>query len=124
MLRQRVGVFFQGPRRAGRLGAVRHRRAQHLADGLRALGIDVAAQHTNMVFIDIPKDRLDAFRAHMDTAGIRMSIGYLPRIRMVTHLDIDDAGIDRAIAAFRSFGWIMLSSTSRCMAPRSLGTGL
>ena len=80
-----------------------HRRAQQLADGLRALGIDVAAQHTNMVFIDVPKDRLDAFRAHMDTAGIRMSIGYTPRIRMVTHLDIDDAAIARTLEAFRAF---------------------
>jgi threonine aldolase len=80
-----------------------HRRAQQLADGLRALGIDVAAQHTNMVFIDIPKERLDAFRKHMDTAGIRMSIGYTPRIRMVTHLDIDDAAIARTLEAFRAY---------------------
>jgi threonine aldolase len=55
------------------------------------------------VFIDVPKDKLDAFRKHMDIAGIRVSIGYLPRIRMVTHLDVDDDGIARAIAAFRSF---------------------
>ena len=80
-----------------------HRRAQQLAEGLRALGIDVAAQHTNMVFIDIPKDRLDAFGKHMDVAGIRMSIGYTPRIRMVTHLDIDDAAIARTVEAFRAF---------------------
>jgi threonine aldolase len=32
-----------------------------------------------------------------------MAIGYLPNIRMVTHLDIDDAGVDRAIAALRAF---------------------
>jgi threonine aldolase len=80
-----------------------HRRAAQLADGLRALGVDVAAQHTNMVFIDVPADRLDAFRKHMDAAGIRMSIGYTPRIRMVTHLDIDDDAIARTIEAFRAF---------------------
>jgi threonine aldolase len=56
-----------------------------------------------MVFIDIPKERLDAFRKNMDTAGIRMSIGYTPRIRMVTHLDIDDAAIDRTIDVFARF---------------------
>ena len=39
----------------------------------------------------------------MQAAGIRMSIGYLPQIRRVTHLDIDDDGIARAIAAFRAF---------------------
>ncbi|MCC8364277.1 low-specificity L-threonine aldolase [Lysobacter sp. A6] len=81
-----------------------HRRAKQLADGLRGLdGVDVAAQHTNMVFIDVPTDRLNAFRSAMDKAGIRMSIGYTPRIRMVTHLDIDDAAIEQTIAAFRDF---------------------
>jgi threonine aldolase len=39
----------------------------------------------------------------MDAARIRLSIGYLPTIRLVTHLDIDDAGLDRAIAALRTF---------------------
>ena len=81
-----------------------HRRAKTLADGLQGLSnVTVAGQHTNMVFIDVPKEKLDAFRKHMDAAGVRMSIGYLPRIRMVTHLDIDDAGIARTIDAFRGF---------------------
>ena len=81
------------------------RRAAQLAEGLRGVApVTVAAQHTNMVFIDVPKEHLDAFRKHMDAAGIRMSIGYMPRrIRMVTHLDIDDAAIERTIAAFRAF---------------------
>jgi threonine aldolase len=87
----------------GRL-AEDHARAEKLADGLRGLpGLTVAAQHTNMVFIEVPADRLAAFKAHIDAAGIRMSIGYLPQIRMVTHLDIDDAGIERTVAAFAAF---------------------
>lgn len=81
-----------------------HRRAARLAEGLRDLApVSVAAQHTNMVFIDVPKEHLDAFRKHMDASGIRMSIGYMPRIRMVTHLDVDDAAIDRTIETFRAF---------------------
>lgn len=81
-----------------------HRRAAQLAAGLQGLApVTVAAQHTNMVFIDVPKEHLDAFRKHMDASGIRMSIGYMPRIRIVTHLDIDDAAITRTIAAFRAF---------------------
>ena len=56
-----------------------------------------------MVFIDVPADRLQALAAHLDAHGIRASIGYLPQVRLVTHLDIDDAGIDRAIHAFQSF---------------------
>lgn len=81
-----------------------HARAARLADGLRDLpGLIVAGQHTGMVFIEVPAERLTAFKAHMEAARIRMSIGYLPKIRMVTHLDIDEAGIDRTLAAFRAF---------------------
>jgi len=53
--------------------------------------------------LDVPVERLPAFKLHMDAARIKLSIGYLPSIRMVTHLDIDDAGVDRAIGALRSF---------------------
>lgn len=81
-----------------------HARAAHLADGLRGLpGLAVDAQHTNMVFIEVPTERLPAFKAHLETQRIRMSIGYLPQIRMVTHLDIDDAAIERTLMAFRAF---------------------
>ena len=81
-----------------------HRRAATLAQELRDLpGIVVAAQHSNMVFVDVPVDRLQALRQHMDAAAIRISVGYGPSIRLVTHLDIDDAGIDRVVAAFRAF---------------------
>ena len=81
-----------------------HARAARLAEGLRGLpGLAVTGQHTNMVFIDVPTERLAAFKAHVDTAGLRMSIGYLPSIRLVTHLDIDDAMIDRTLAVFAAF---------------------
>ena len=87
----------------GRL-AEDHSRATKLAHRIHDLpGLKVAAQHTNMVFIEVPADRLAAFKAHIEAAGIRMSIGYLPQVRMVTHMDIDDAGIDRAVAAFQAF---------------------
>jgi threonine aldolase len=82
-----------------------HARAARLAEGLRdASGVRVVAQHTNMVFIEAPVERLAALRAHLDAVRIRMSIGYTPAIRMVTHLDIDDAAIERTIAALRAFG--------------------
>jgi len=81
-----------------------HARAARLGDALRDHPvIRLAGQHTNMVFIDVPVEHLAAFKAHVDAAGIRLSIGYLPSIRMVTHLDIDDAAIDRAIAALGAF---------------------
>jgi threonine aldolase len=34
---------------------------------------------------------------------VRISIGYLPTLRLVTHLDIDDDGVTRVIDAFRTF---------------------
>ena len=81
-----------------------HARAARLAAALRGLaGLSVAAQHTNMVFIDVPAERLPDLKARMDAARVRLSIGYTPSIRLATHLDIDDAGVDRAVAAFRAF---------------------
>lgn len=81
-----------------------HARAARLAEGLRGIdGIVVAGQYTNMVFIDVAADRLRALAAHLDAHDVRASIGYLPSVRLVTHLDIDDAALERAIQVFRAF---------------------
>jgi threonine aldolase len=56
-----------------------------------------------MVFIDVAAERLRALAAHLDAHAVRASIGYLPSVRLVTHLDIDDAALARAIAVFRAF---------------------
>ncbi|MDI1254074.1 low-specificity L-threonine aldolase [Thermomonas sp.] len=81
-----------------------HDRAATLAGSLRGIaGIDLLGQHTNMVFINVPADRLRALDAHLGEAGIRISIGYLPTLRLVTHLDVDDDGIERTAAAFAGF---------------------
>jgi threonine aldolase len=81
-----------------------HMRAARLAEALRAIeGISVVGQHTNMVFIEVPQHRLDALRAHMDAARVRLSIGYLPGVRLVVHMDIDDAGVQRTIDALHAF---------------------
>jgi threonine aldolase len=81
-----------------------HARAKHLAAGLRGIGsLHVLGQHTNMVFVDVPADRLRELDAHLKAAQIRISIGYLPTLRLVTHLDIDDEGVERVVQAFRGF---------------------
>jgi len=81
-----------------------HARAARLAAALDDTSrLRVVAQHTNMVFIEVPLADHDALRAHLQAAGIRVSIGYTPAIRLVTHLDVDDAAIDRTIAALRAF---------------------
>jgi threonine aldolase len=41
--------------------------------------------------------------AHLRAASVRISIGYLPTLRLVTHLDIDDAGVERVIDEFKTF---------------------
>jgi threonine aldolase len=81
-----------------------HRRAAYLAGCLREIaGVDLLGQYTNMVFIDVPAARLRELDTHLREAGIRISIGYLPTLRLVTHLDTDDEGIERTVTAFRAF---------------------
>ena len=81
-----------------------HARARRLADGLRRIeALHVQGCFTNMVFIDVPVQRLRALDAHLQGAGVRASIGYLPSVRLVTHLDIDDDAIERSVEAFSRF---------------------
>jgi len=81
-----------------------HARAATLAAGLGEVpGVKLLGQHTNMVFIDVPADRLRELDVHLRSAGIRISIGYLPTLRLVTHLDVSDEGVVRTMEAFRQF---------------------
>jgi threonine aldolase len=81
-----------------------HARAAMLARGLEAVpGLRLLGQHTNMVFVEVPAERLRALDAHLREAGIHISIGYLPTLRLVTHLDVDDEGVARTVAAFGAF---------------------
>ncbi len=81
-----------------------HARAHALAAGLREIkNLTVQACHTNMVFIDVPSARLRELDQHLNDNGVGASIGYLPSVRLVTHLDIDDAAIDRAVEVLARF---------------------
>jgi threonine aldolase len=79
-----------------------HRRAATLARELAALGLPAVA-HTNMVFVDTPVERQLTLKAHLRERGIAISTGYLPTIRLVMHLDVDDDGVARTVEAFRAF---------------------
>ena len=80
-----------------------HRRARELADALGALpGVSVETPHTNLVFITVPAEAGKPLAEFLLAQGVRIG-GTGPRIRLVTHLDIDDAGLARAIDAFRAF---------------------
>ncbi len=74
-----------------------HANAERLAQGLREAGFEVQGPHTNMVFVKAPP----GFADHMVNNEILVLAG--PRMRLVTHLDVGAAGIDRALAAIRSF---------------------
>ncbi|WP_049623124.1 low-specificity L-threonine aldolase [Frateuria defendens] len=81
-----------------------HARAAALAAGLATIPqLKVLGQHTNMVFVDVPARSLQALDVHLRAAGIRIGIGYLPTLRLVTHLDVDDEGIARTLDAFAGF---------------------
>jgi len=78
-----------------------HANAERLARGLAAAGLQVEPVQTNMVFASIPRDSVAGLKAHLEAQGIVALVG--PRMRMVTHLDVDAAAIDRAVAAFAGF---------------------
>jgi threonine aldolase len=78
-----------------------HANAERLAKGLAALGLKVDPVQTNMVFVAVPAESAQALKAHLDANGVTTLGG--SRMRLVTHLDVDAAGVDRALAAFGDF---------------------
>jgi threonine aldolase len=78
-----------------------HVNAERLAKGLLGLGLKVDPVQTNMVFTNVPKESAAALKVHLDDSGI-VTLGGT-RMRLVTHLDVDAAGIDRVISVFGEF---------------------
>ena len=79
-----------------------HALARRLADGLASIpGITVTAPDTNIVFAEVAGGRAEALLAHLKQHGV-LATGLIG-LRFVTHLDVDAAGVDRAIAATREF---------------------
>ncbi|OOG46639.1 low-specificity L-threonine aldolase [Polaromonas sp. A23] len=88
----------------GRL-AQDHALAQHLADGLAGIeGLQVEPPQTNIVFVDLTgaaREQSAALLKHLAGQGVQATGLY--RLRFVTHLDVDIAGVDHAVAAIRQF---------------------
>jgi len=82
-----------------------HALARRLADALAGIdGLKVEAPQTNIVFVDLEgaaRARGAELLAHLKSNDI-LATG-LYRLRFVTHLDVDAAGVDRAAAAIRGF---------------------
>lgn len=79
-----------------------HALAQHLAQGLAGIaGLSVRSVTTNIVFVDVADSQGPALLEHLQAHGV-LATGMLG-LRFVTHLDVDAAGIDHAIACTRDF---------------------
>ncbi len=79
-----------------------HALAQRLAAGLQGIaGVQVQAPHTNIVFADVAPERSAGLIPFLKERGV-LATG-LYRLRFVTHLDVDEVGVDRAIAAVRAY---------------------
>jgi threonine aldolase len=79
-----------------------HANAERLAAGLaRIPGLRVDPAQTNMVFAHVPPERVKPLGEHLAAAGILALAS--PRMRLVTHLDVSAAQIDRAVDEFARF---------------------
>ncbi|MGA9882152.1 MAG: GntG family PLP-dependent aldolase [Candidatus Acidiferrales bacterium] len=84
-----------------------HENARHLAEGLAqipGISIDAKAVVTNIVILSVAEAGVPAAAICDELARQGILCGPRDRftIRMVTHYDVDRAGIDRAVAAMRS----------------------
>jgi threonine aldolase len=80
-----------------------HARAARLAAGLAeidGIALDPTSVETNIVIFSV--DDASAFLAGLASHGVAMSPLGPTTVRAVTHLDVDDAGIETAIAAARA----------------------
>jgi len=79
-----------------------HANAERLAAALaRIPALQVEPAQTNMVFVRVPPERVPGLPAHLAREGVVVLPG--ARMRLVTHLDVDRHGIERAAAAFQGY---------------------
>jgi threonine aldolase len=82
-----------------------HARARRLARLAADIpGLRVIEPETNIVMLDIERPDLDAAAVvqALQRRGVRMVDFTRRRVRAVTHLDVDDDGVDRAATALRA----------------------
>ena len=86
-----------------------HRRARSLAEGWAALPgirVDLETVQTNLVYADILQTghRAEDLLEFLERGGVRIVAVGETQVRAVTHLDVDDAGIDATLRLTRE--WI------------------
>jgi threonine aldolase len=80
-----------------------HQRARRLAEGLAeipGIEIDPARVESNIVIFEVPD--AEGFCNALAAKDVRMGTLDARRVRAVTHLDVDDEGIDLALEAARN----------------------
>lgn len=77
-----------------------HANARLLAEGLREVGYNVEPVQTNMVYVQLG-ERAEALKAFAGERGVRLSAA--PRMRLVTHLDVERGQIDQVVGTFAEF---------------------
>jgi threonine aldolase len=106
---RQVGVIAAAGRVALRDNVARlaldHERARRLAEalvGIPGLRIDPAGVETNIVIADVdPPEATARWLEHLRDGGVLAGTMGRGRLRFVTHLDVDDAWLARAIALLR-----------------------
>jgi threonine aldolase len=80
-----------------------HARARRLAEGLAAAGAELlfAPVETNLVFVRTPGHPVSAVKDALARRGVLVGLSGPDTLRFATHLDVDDADVERALAAFR-----------------------
>ncbi|HAV36084.1 MAG TPA: low-specificity L-threonine aldolase [Massilia sp.] len=79
-----------------------HENAATLARGLGEIdALTVSAPQTNIFWLDVPAAACEPLRKALAEQGIRATVG--SRMRLVTHLDVSAADVERTVAAFKSF---------------------
>lgn len=80
-----------------------HANAEFLASGLRALGLNVIAPQTNVVYVDVASAHVATLKQHLQARGIMATIS--PHTRFVTHLDVSRADVAAVLKAMGEFDW-------------------
>jgi threonine aldolase len=81
-----------------------HANARRLADGLARIDgvrLDAGRVETNIVIFEVERLAAAELSRRIAAAGVRIAPIAATRLRAVTHLDVDAAGIDRGLEAIR-----------------------
>jgi threonine aldolase len=79
-----------------------HDNAAALSSGLAQIEqLSVTAPQTNIFYVEIPETAVAGLRDALAREGIRASIG--AHTRLVTHLDVSRADVDKVVAVFKAY---------------------